>query len=631
MAHESFEDEEVANILNRHYVSIKVDREERPDVDNIYMTACQAMTRGGGWPLSIFMTPEGKPFFAGTYYPKQSRMGMPGFMDLLERIASLWKDDRKRLVAMGDEVAQALQHNPNGTEEGFVLDETPLKRASEQLAASFDRQHGGFGPAPKFPIPHNLTFLMRWFKRSGDDTARVMVEKTLRSMRDGGIFDQFGFGFHRYSVDEKWLVPHFEKMLYDQAQLALAYVEASQCFGDASYAEVAREIFTYVLRDMTSPEGGFYSAEDADSEGREGVFYVWKPEQVKDLLGKEQGDLVCRFYDIVDGGNFEDGLSIPHVFEGLSSLAEKEGMQKAELEAVLLEAREKLFQARRSRIHPLKDDKILTSWNGLMIAALARGAQAMGDPAFARAAARAADFILDSLQKGRGRLYRRYRQGEAAFPGFLDDYAFFVWGLIELYETAFDERYLEEAASLQEAMIDLFWDRDRGGFFYSGRENESLIVKSMEAHDQAVPSGNSVAAMNLLRLGRMTGNTEWEEKADRLVRIFSRSLSDYPVVHTQFLAALDFMIGPSREIVIAGDLHADDTRAMTRSVHELFLPGKVLLLNPAGAQGDRIRSLAPCLEALQPRESGPTAYVCRKYACQSPITDPEDLSKALQD
>ncbi len=372
MERESFEDEEVARLLKREFVAIKVDREERPDIDNVYMTACQALTGGGGWPLSIFMTPDRRPFYAGSYFPKTNRMGMPGFMDLLSQLANLWRNDRDRILNAAQEVTKALQPRTGYADATSSLNEEVLRKGAQHLGRSFDPKWGGFGEAPKFPSPHQLTFLLRWGQRSGEAFARQMVEKTLDSMRDGGIFDQVGFGFARYSVDNQWLAPHFEKMLYDQATLLMAYTEAYQVTGYERFARTAREIATYVLRDMTSPEGGFYSAEDADSEGKEGLFYIWKPEQVKAVLGEELGDLFCKFYDIRPGGNFEDGYSIPHVHTDRAAFASWQGVDPAELDSRLEEARERLFLAREKRVHPLKDDKILTSWNGLMIAALSR-------------------------------------------------------------------------------------------------------------------------------------------------------------------------------------------------------------------------------------------------------------------
>ncbi len=467
MAHESFEDEEVARLLNKYYIAIKVDREERPDVDKIYMFVCQSLTGHGGWPLSIFMTPEGKPFFAGTYFPKSSRMGMPGFVDILKQIADMWRDDRGSILKSSEAVTGAIQRDAHQDESVHAVTVDTLKRGNTQLSRTFDPNQGGFGAAPKFPTPHHLTFLLRWHKRSGDATALDMVENTLDAMRRGGICDQIGFGFHRYSVDAKWLVPHFEKMLYDQALLAMAYTEAYQATGKVKFARVAREIFTYVLRDMTAPEGAFYSAEDADSEGKEGLFYVWTPQEVKERIGDELGDLFCRFYDITEAGNFEEGRSIPHMRMSLKAFVEREGMDLKKLEAVLEDARDRLFDVRKKRVHPLKDDKILTSWNGLMIAALAKGYQVFADPTYAGAAQRAVAFVLKGLRTADGRLLRRYRQGDAAYPGYLDDYAFLVWGLIELYEATFEVSYLEEAITLNKAMIDIFWDKQGDGLYFT--------------------------------------------------------------------------------------------------------------------------------------------------------------------
>ncbi|MDY6954069.1 MAG: thioredoxin domain-containing protein, partial [Thermodesulfobacteriota bacterium] len=463
MAHESFEDEDVARLLNKYFIAIKVDREERPDVDKIYMFVCQSLTGHGGWPLSVFMTPEGKPFFAGTYFPKTARMGMPGFTDVVQQIAHMWENDRASIVKSSEAITAAIQPRSGSDGSAPSLNADTLRKGFTQLARTFDPNWGGFGTAPKFPTPHHLTFLLRWHKRSGDAMALDMVEKTLTAMRRGGIFDQIGLGFHRYSVDKEWLVPHFEKMLYDQALLAMAYTEAYQMTGTAPFAEAAREIFTYVLRDMTSPQGGFYSAEDADSEGKEGLFYVWTPQEVTALLGKERGALFCRFYDITERGNFEEGRSIPHVRISSQRFAEREGIDPAQLDGMLSEARNKLFRARGKRIHPLKDDKILTSWNGLMIAALAKGYQVFGDEAYAGAARDAVAFVLNNLKTAQGRLLRRFRQEDAAYPGYLDDYAFLIWGLIELYEATFEISLLEEALALNEAMTDLFWDEKGGG------------------------------------------------------------------------------------------------------------------------------------------------------------------------
>jgi len=629
MAHESFEDEEVARILNKNYISIKVDREERPDVDQVYMTACQALTGQGGWPLSVFMTPEGKPFFVGTYFPKTSRFGRPGLIGLLTMLADKWRSENEIVRKSADQLTQTLQSPTDIDGCGSIPGPETMRLCYQQLSSSFDSRSGGFGRAPKFPTPANLNFLLRQHHREGDSRPLEMVEKTLAAMRWGGLFDQIGFGFHRYAVDAQWLVPHFEKMLYDQALLALAYTEAFQVTGRALYARVTNEIFTYVLRDMTSPEGGFYAAEDADSEGHEGRFYVWKPQEVKETLGLDLGELFCRFHDITPAGNFEAGFSIPHVSTPVKAFAEREGLKPADLEIRLEEARRILFARREKRVHPFKDDKILTAWNGLMIAALAKGSQALDRPEYAEAAVRAFDFISARLMKRNGRLMRRYRQGEAAYQGYLDDYAFLVWGLIELYETTFEVRFLEQALTINRVMLELFWDNDKGGLFFTGRDNEPLVARQKDVNDGAMPSGNSVAALNLLRLGRMTGDTRLENRADELVRAFAGPVNDYPMAHAHFLMALDFMSGSGSEIIIAGDPSNEAVRAMAQAVRKRFLPGKVLLLRPGGEDGRGLAVLAPFTEAMRPQDGRPTAYLCQGYACRRPLTNQADLEEAL--
>ncbi len=630
MAHESFEDEEVARLLNRHCIAIKVDREERPDIDRIYMSVCQIMTGQGGWPLSIFMTPEGKPFFAGTYFPKTSRMGMPGFVDVIKQIADLWQNDRSRITSVSEEITQALQPGAGSSAPIHTAGLDTLRKGYIQLERAFDPSWGGFGRAPKFPTPHNLTFLLRWHKRSGNPMAPDMVEKTLDAMRSGGIFDHVGFGFHRYSVDQRWLVPHFEKMLYDQALVAMAYTEAYQATGKVKFARVAREVLTYVLRDMSAPHGGFFSAEDADSEGKEGLFYLWTPREVKGHLGGDGGELFCRVFDISDAGNFQGGYSVPHLPVTLQAFAQKEGMDLEKLEAILEDARSRLFAVRKRRAHPLKDDKVLTSWNGLMIAALAKVYQAFGDQAHAEAARRAADFILKNLRTAEGRLLRRYRQGDAAYPGYLDDYAFLVWGLIELYEATFEVSFLEEAIALNEAMIEIFWDGQGGGLYFTGKGNEPLITRSREIYDGALPSGNSVAALNFLRLSRITGNSELERRAEEVTRAFYRQVTEHPMACTQLLAALDFMVGPSREIVVAGDPALDSTWDMVGIIQRGFMPNKVLLLRSPGPGGKRLASLAPFVAAMGTAKDQPTVYLCEGYACKTPIRDIGTLKAALK-
>ncbi|MBW6485491.1 MAG: thioredoxin domain-containing protein [Syntrophobacterales bacterium] len=630
MAHESFEDHEVADRLNRDFVAIKVDREERPDLDQIYMTVCQAMTGRGGWPLSVFMTPERRPFFAGTYFPKENRLGMTGFISILEQISGLWKNQRRKVLDNSATVIAALQPFLADTSRSSSgLDQTVLAEALGQLKSVFDATWGGFGTAPKFPTPHQLTFLLRRHQRTGSPAALEMVEKSLVAMRHGGIFDQIGFGFHRYSVDQQWLTPHFEKMLYDQAMLAMAYVEAYQVTGKPFYAAVVREIFEYVERDLGHPQGAFTCAEDADSEGREGLFYLWQPDQVRTVLGEELGDLTCRFYDVSTLGNFEDGFSIPHITKSREVFSELSRTELPVLEERLETARKRLFAERRKRVRPLLDDKVLASWNGLMIAALAKGYQALGDTPYLQAANRAADFVLERLRPDGRRLYRRWRDGEAAHPGFLDDYAFLIWGLLELYQAEFDPLRLEQAIDLQQQMIALFHDPETGGFYFSGSDGEALIVRDKEIHDGALPSGNSVAIENLLRLSRLTGNTRWEELAEQGINSFAELVRGYPMAYTQFLQAVDFSLGPTLELVVVGRAAAPDTGAMLRLIQSVYCPRKsVHWLNGDPVAEQRLMRLAPHLESLQ-ADGGPRVYLCEGFSCQQPLRSLAELKRAL--
>ncbi|OYD07132.1 thioredoxin domain-containing protein [Paludifilum halophilum] len=627
MERESFEDEEVAHLLNRWFVSIKVDREERPDVDHIYMSVCQALTGHGGWPLTIIMTPEKKPFFAGTYFPKTSMYGHNGLMEVLERIAQAWKDDRWKVLDVGEKITHAVQTQLKVTQAGELNHEV-LEQAYRHFASSFDSEYGGFGGAPKFPRPHDFLFLLRYWKQEKETKALEMVEKTLDAMHRGGIYDHIGYGFARYSVDEKWLVPHFEKMLYDNALLAYVYLEAYQVTNQEVYARVAREIFSYVLRDMTSPEGGFYSAEDADSEGVEGKFYVWTPEEVKKVLGDEEGSLFCDSYDITPKGNFE-GKSIPNRIQGsLTSIASRHRLSEEELRDKLEESRQKLFEAREERIHPHKDDKVLTSWNGLMIAALAKGARVLGEEIYAEAAEKAVEWILRELRRSDGRLLARYRDGEAAILGYVDDYAFLTWGLIELYEATFQPENLKEAIRLSEEMLELFGDKEEGGLYFYGKDAEELLTRTKEVYDGATPSGNSVAALNLMRLARITGDPEWGKKADRQLKAFAGSVQQAPMAFSFFLTAFQFAAGPSKEIVIAGPEGDEATQSMLRRVQSDFLPEAVILFRPEG-KADEITRLVPFTAEQRPIDGRATAYICRNYACRSPVTSLVELQEAI--
>ena len=633
MERESFEDPEVARLMNEAFVNIKVDREERPDIDGVYMAACRMMSGGGGWPLTIIMTPDRKPFFAATYIPKESRFGHIGMTKLIPEIKKLWESRREEVESSAERVTMSLRR-VNGA-AGDELGEEVLERGFEQLSRAFDKQHGGFGRAPKFPAPHNLTFLLRYWKRSGNAAALEMVEKTLRAMRLGGIFDHVGFGFHRYSTDAEWFLPHFEKMLYDQAMLAMAYTEVYQATGDVGYETTAREIFTYVLRDMTDAGGGFYSAEDADSEGEEGKFYLWTLEEVREVLGSEEAQLIMEVFNMEEDGNFRDeatgrktGRNILYLRQGLPEVASEPGIAIEELRQRVETAREKLFAAREKRVHPHKDDKILADWNGLMIAALAKGAQAFNDFAYTAAAERAATFICSKMQETGGLLYHRYRDGEVAVPGFLDDYAFMIWGLIELYEATFKPRYLKAALDLNGFLLNNFWDEAEGGFYFTSGEAEAVLVRQKELYDGAVPSGNSVSMLNLIRLGRLIANPGFEEKAWRLRRAFSKVVAESPGAFTQLLSAVDFAVGPAYEVVIAGNPQARDVQGMVGAVRKVFVPNKVLLLRPDG-DSPEITNLAIFTKGLSSRDNKATAYVCRGYNCELPTTDVGEMLEML--
>ncbi|GIM45115.1 thioredoxin domain-containing protein [Collibacillus ludicampi] len=629
MERESFEDEEVAELLNRHFVAIKVDREERPDVDHIYMTVCQAMTGHGGWPLTVFLTPEKKPFFAGTYFPKHGRYGHSGLIEILTQIAKLWKEDRERLIRSSERLTEALQPRFGASNEGKLSEEI-LHQAFQMFCDHFDTRYGGFSDAPKFPTPHNLTFLLRYWKQTGKTKALAMVEKTLEAMHRGGIYDHLGYGFARYSTDDKWLVPHFEKMLYDNALLAIAYLEAFQVTGKETYARIAREIFTYILRDMTSPDGGFYSAEDADSEGVEGKFYVFTPAEIKHVLGEKEGTLFCRYYDVTEKGNFEGTSILNIIHTDPVSIVREAGLSVEQLESQMEGFRQKLFAYREKRIHPHKDDKILTAWNGLMIAALAKGAQILQDPSYEEAAKRAVSFIQKHLVRDDGRLLARYRDGEAAFLAYLDDYAFLTWGLLELYEASFSAEYLGLAKHYTEEMVRLFWDDREGGFYLNGSDAEQLLARPKEVYDGALPSGNSVAALNLLRLARITGETRLEELAQKQIQAFSGNVGSYPPGYTHFLMALQFAYYPGKEIVVAGSRDAEDTKRMLRAVHQVFLPQAVRLFRPEGPEAREIERLVPFIKEQKAIEGRATAFVCENYACKSPTTDVEQFMTLLQ-
>ena len=634
MEKESFEDSEVAGLLNDKFVSIKVDREERPDLDKVYMFACQLMTGAGGWPLTIIMTPNKRPFFAATYLPKERKVGRMGLINLLKNVADVWDRDRQKLTETAQKISHYLTSYGNARTVEEASAEDLLDEAFIQLLDSFDHTNGGFGRQPKFPTPHNLLFLLRYWKRKGTRPAVEMVEKTLQSMRRGGIYDQIGFGFHRYSTDASWIVPHFEKMLYDQALSSMAYIEAYQATGKEEYQNIAEEIFRYVLRNMTHPEGGFYSAEDADSEGEEGKFYLWTAAETKKELG-DNFAFVRKTYDISVEGNYIDeihqgrtGKNILHLKSSPELLAARLGMDKADFIDQLEEARQTLFDARERRVHPAKDDKILTNWNGLMIAAFAKAAQAFDQPKYSDAARKATEFLLKNMKTAEGRLLHRFRDGEVAIAGNVDDYAFFILGLIELYEATFIIKYLSEAVQLQEVMNKHFWDTESGGFFFTADDSEQLLVRQKEVRDGAVPSGNSIGLLNLVRLARSTGETEFESKAAQMTKALSSEVAGIPSQNAMFLTALDFLLGPSYEIVIAGDPRSQDTINMLKVLRTEFIPNKIIHLK--ATNDSDLQKLASFIQDIKPIDKKATAYVCRNFACSTPTTDLNQLRKMIK-
>ena len=623
MAEESFEDHDIAQILNDGFVCIKVDREERPDIDKTYMAVCQMMTGRGGWPLTIVMTPDKVPFFAATYIPKTSRMGMTGLTEFLPHLLTIWKERREDIRAVGEEILFSLSHHQESTHS--TLDESVLDKVYNLLLTQFDEKYGGFGSAPKFPMPHYLRVLLRYYIRAHEPTALNMVEKTLDAMRRGGIWDHVGFGFHRYSTDRFWHIPHFEKMLYDQALLAFTYCEAYQVTQNQYYKETAQDILTYVLRDMTSPEGAFYTAEDADSEGEEGKFYTWEKSELQDVAdAPHEIQTIFSLFPEHTMGKERSHRIILHIKKPFPELAHELKMTEEELHHLLGKERKRLFTHREHRIHPVKDDKILADWNGLMIAACAKAAQVFDDGQYSTAARAAVNFIMREMKDGV--LYHRFREGEKAIPGFLDDYAFLGWGLLELYEATFDPWLLTEACSLTDYLFNHFWDSEGGFFFTSHGEHEhEEVVRQKEAFDGALPSGNSVAFLNLLQLSRITGTSRYEEKAAHLLDHFSASVSQMPASHAHLLLGLDFMLGPTFEVVIVGDPHDRATQEMIRAVQHPFIPGKVLLVMEEGDES--ISACAPYTAHLSCIEGKPTCYVCQNHTCQLPTTD---IQVALQ-
>ncbi len=628
MERESFEAEEVAEILNRDYVSIKVDREERPDIDHIYMKACQLLTGRGGWPLTILMTADRKPFFAGTYFSKTNQHGRIGLIELLAKIAVAWKSNRSSLLEHSDVLTKAVQETSLESGVG-QLSENLLHQAYANIEDSFDVTYGGFAEAPKFPTPHNLMFLMRYYHKTKKMEALQMVEKTLSSMHAGGIYDHIGYGFARYSTDTKWIVPHFEKMLYDNALCIIAYAEAYQSTGKREYAQVTEEIIAYVKRDMTDVLGGFYSAEDADSEGIEGKFYVFSKQEVLDALGEAQGELFCSYYDITEQGNFMEQKNVMnYIGHDIDDFVIEHRLVKDDFIELLKQGREKLFVLRRRRIPPYKDDKILTAWNALMIVALSTAARALQNKAYETMAQKALKFIYASLFKD-NRLLARYRENEAEILAYIDDYAFLLWALVELYETTYEPEYLTKAEALAGQMKILFYDDDQGGFFFTGSDGEALLMRHKEIYDGAIPSGNSVAALALQKLAGLTEKKEYELIAKTLLEFFVDEVEQNPDAYTFYLMALDYHLTPPQNLVVAGDIYDKKLQSTLSRIQRHFLPYTAVLVNAIDKENE-IKAILPHISDKLPIEKKPTAYLCKDFHCLPPITDGDVLEGKLR-
>ncbi len=628
MEKECFEDNEVADLMNQNFISIKVDREERPDLDAAYMAVCQSMGRNCGWPLNVIMTPDKNPFFVASYIPKENRYGTVGMLSLVPQIGEIWKTRKIEMESIGKEIREQFKVKFPSEPES-LLDKKSLSNAFDQLFLRFDQENGGFGRAPKFPSPHNLLFLLRYANRTKEKNALIMVEKTLRAMRLGGIFDQVGLGFHRYSTDSEWLVPHFEKMLYDQALLILVYLEAYQSSGSPKFKITAEETIEYVLRDLTSPEGGFYSAEDADSEGEEGKFYLWTLDEVKQATG-EDADLAIKIFGVKAEGNYfepakgKTGNNILHIAMPLEQVAAESNMSIDEIIAKLGKISNSLFQVREKRIRPAKDDKVLVDWNGLMIAALAKANQVLGNKNYLQAATKAADFILKEMKTPEGKLYHRFVKGEKAVNGFLDDYAYLVYGLIELYESSFQEKYLQSSVELTKTMIEEFWDKENDGFFFTTKNTDDSVPRLKQTYDGAVPSGNSVALYNLLRLARISGEVSFEVYANKLLKAFSDEVNGQLLGHTFMLSGLEFALGPTFNIVLVGDTLDKNTISILTALRKMYIPNLTISI---WTPEKKSTVSGMVYEKINDK---PTVYVCRDQTCMPPTNSIDKMLELLK-
>lgn len=643
MEREIFENEKMAELMNKFFISIKVDREERTDVDRIYMTALQAMTGSGGWPMSMFLTPELKPFYGATYIPPSSKYGMPGFEDLVNEINNAWKTRRTEIENSGNTIIKHISQFTAQKSEIKSLSEEIFKKGIDQFKGGFDEEYGGFASAPKFPRPVGLNFLMRTYSRYGDENVIKMVVRTLFQMAMGGIYDHLGGGFHRYSVDRFWIVPHFEKMLYDQAQLVSVYLDAYQLTKEKYFADVTRGVLNYVERKLTYPEGGFYSAEDAESaldsskpdEKKEGAFYVWEKSEIDKLLGEKKSEIFCYYFGVGLRGNAPAGSDPHSVFlnknilyqtHSLSDTSNKFNITADKADKILSESQKTLFEKREKRPRPHLDDKILTSWNGLMISAFAKAYNVLGDEKYIEPAKKSADFIIKNLLKNKILLHR-YRDGEARYEGTLEDYAFFIQALVDLYEACFDEKYLKKSVELTNLMIEYFYDDKNGGFFDTSEKDKSILLRTKEDYDSAEPTGNSIAIMDLLRLSQLTENKDYYDKALESLQLFSGKMSEQPYAAPQMLCALDFSLTKPKQVIIAGNKNDKLAKEMFREVHNNYIPNKILIFAETGKES----KLIPFLSSIVKASDKTTAYVCENYVCKLPTSNISDFKKLLEE
>ena len=625
MEHESFENEDIAKLMNESFVNIKVDREERPDVDQIYMNAVQMMTHHGGWPMTVFLTPDGVPYYGGTYFPPVDRYNMPGFPRVLQSVAAAFHERPDDIAQTANSVLAELQRLSTASESQELITPELLDIAHAGTIRNYDPNNGGFGSAPKFPPAMSLEFLLRSYARTKQQQALEIVRHTCRKMADGGIYDQLGGGFHRYSTDARWLVPHFEKMLYDNALLSRLYLHYYQLTHEEFARQIAEGILDYVVREMTDANGGFYSTQDADSEGHEGKFFVWSLAEVNEYLGTEDAKLFAAYYDVTEEGNFE-GKNILHVDRTVEEVAKELGTDTEQLNVVLERGRQKLFAIRDQRVKPDRDDKILTAWNGLMLASFAEAAVILDREDYATVARNNATFVLDQLKR-EGLLLRTYKDGKAKLNGYLEDYAFYADGLLTLFETTGELRWLKEAIALSETMLSEFWDEQDGGFFFTGKSHEQLIVRTKDYFDNATPSGNSVAADVLLRLGLLTDNEHYRRQAVSVLRLVADTARRFPSGFGRALCAFDFYLGRPKEIVVLGETGAVDTSALRKTTWQAYIPNKIVAFSdPASAEAEQ---LIPLLKDRSLINGQATAYVCENYTCQEPVTDPNNLASQL--